>query len=48
MRQLGLEIQHFLRLIQLNLVERRNLMVLLRGNPPEARTSPLQPWLPFA
>ena len=37
-----------LRLLQLNLFERRDLKALLRGDPPQPITSPLQARLQFA
>lgn len=48
MSQLGLGMQQILRLLQLNLFERRDLMALLRGDPPEPTASPLQTRLRFA
>lgn len=48
MSKLGLGMQQILRLLQLNLFERRDLMALLRGDPPEPTTSPLQARLRFA
>lgn len=48
MSKLGLGLQQILRLLQLNLFERRDLMALLRGDPPEPMTSPLQTQLRFA
>ena len=46
--KLGLGMQQILRLLQLNLFERRDLMALLRGGPPQPLTSPLQTRLQFA
>jgi len=46
--QLGLSMQQVLRLLQLNIFERRDLMALLRGDPPEPIISPLQTQLCFA
>ena len=46
--KLGLGMQQILRLLQLNLFERRDLMALLRGDPPQPITSPLQARLQFA
>jgi hypothetical protein len=43
-----LGMQQILRLLQLNLFERRDLMALLRGDPPQPITSPLQARLQFA
>lgn len=40
--RLGKSFQQILRLLQLNLFERRNLMALLRGDPPTPNVSPLQ------
>jgi Transposase DDE domain/Domain of unknown function (DUF4372) len=48
MSKLGLGMQQILRLLQLNLFERRDLMALLRGDPPQPITSPLQARLQFA
>jgi len=48
MSKLGLGMQPILRLLQLNLFERRDLMALLRGAPPDPATSPLQARLQFA
>jgi len=48
MSTLGHGMQQILRLLQLNLFERRDLMALLRGDPPEPMTSPLQTRLRFA
>lgn len=48
MSKLGHGMQPILRLLQLNLFERRNLMTLLRGDPPKPMTSPLQTRLLFA
>jgi putative transposase len=42
MSKLGLGMQQILRLLQLNLFERRDLNALLRGDPPQPRISPLQ------
>jgi hypothetical protein len=47
-RDLRNGLQHILRLLQLNLFERRELPVLLRGDPPEPAASPLQTNLHFA
>ena len=41
-------LQQILRLLQLNLFERRNLLELLRGDPPEPRISPNQTALAFS
>ena len=46
--KLELGMQQILRLLQLNLFERRDLMALLRGDPPQPITSPLQARLQFA
>jgi Transposase DDE domain/Domain of unknown function (DUF4372) len=46
--KLSLGMQPILRLLQLNLFERRDLMALLRGDPPEPLISPLQTRLLFA
>jgi len=48
MSQLGLGMQQILRLLQLNLFERRDLQSLLRGDPPEPKISPLQTQLILA
>jgi hypothetical protein len=48
MSKLGLAMQQILRLLQLNLFERRDLMALMRGDPPPPITSPLQTRLQFA
>jgi hypothetical protein len=40
--KLGLGMQQILRLLQLNLFDRRDLNALLRGDPPEPHISPLQ------
>lgn len=48
MSQLGLGMQQILRLLQLNLFERRDLQSLLRGDPPEPKISPLQTRLQLA
>ena len=48
MSKLGLGMQQILRLLQLNLFERRDLMALLRDYPPQPLTSPLQTRLQFA
>ena len=45
---LGHSFQQILRLLQLNLFERRDLLQLLRGDPPEPLVSPLQGQLKFA
>mgnify|MGYP001819343836 FL=1 len=42
MSKLGLGMQQILRLLQLNLFDRRDLNALLRGDPPEPQISPLQ------
>ena len=42
MSTLGLGMQQILRLLQLNLFERRDLQSLLRGDPPEPKSSPMQ------
>jgi len=39
--KLGLGVQQILRLLQLNLFERCDLMALLRGDPPKPINSPL-------
>ena len=41
-------IQQVLRLLQLNLFERRDLLALLRGDPPEPKVSPDQTALQFS
>lgn len=43
----GSSLQQMLRVLQLNLFERRDLMDLLRGDPPEPKVSPLQENLKF-
>lgn len=48
MSKLGLGMQQILRLLQLNLFERRDLQGLLRGDPPEPKISPLQTRLQLA
>ena len=48
MSKLGLGLQHILRLLQLNLFERRDLQGLLRGDPPVPNTSPMQTRLQLA
>ena len=48
MSKLGLGMQQILRLLQLNLFDRRDLNALLRGDPPEPQISPLQTWLQLA
>ena len=48
MSKLGLGMQQILRLLQLNLFDRRDLNALLRGDPPEPQISPLQTRLQFA
>lgn len=48
MSRLGLGMQPILRLLPLNLFERRDLMAPLRGDPPEPTSSPLQTQLLFA
>lgn len=48
MSKLGLGMQQILRLLQLNLFERRDLNALLRGDPPKPRVSPLQTQMKFA
>jgi putative transposase len=48
MSKLGLGMQQILRLLQLNLFERRDLNALLRGDPPQPRISPLQARLQLA
>lgn len=45
--QLNSSLQQILRLLQLNLFERRDLLALLRGVPPEPRISPAQATLKF-
>ena len=42
MSKLGLGLQQILRLLQLNLFERRDLQSLLRGDPPVPKISPMQ------
>jgi hypothetical protein len=46
--KLGLGLQQILRLLQLNLFERRDLHVLLRGDPPVPNISPMQTRLQLA
>lgn len=46
--QLGSSLQQILRLLQLNLFERRDLQALLRGDPPEPKVSTLQTSLKFS
>jgi len=46
--QLNASLQQILRLLHLNLFERRELMALLRGDPPEPRVSPNQLILRFS
>lgn len=46
--QLNASLQQILRLLQLNLFERRDLMALLRGDPPEPTVSPNQISLCFS
>ncbi|TNG00080.1 MAG: IS4 family transposase, partial [Gammaproteobacteria bacterium] len=46
--KLGLGMQQILRLLQLNLFDRRDLNALLRGDPPEPLISPLQTRLQLA
>ena len=41
-------LQQMLRLLQLNLFERRDLLELLKGDPPEPRISPHQTTLLFS
>ena len=41
-------LQQMLRLLQLNLFERRDLLALLKGDPPEPRISPHQTNLLFS
>ena len=41
-------LQQMLRLLQLNLLERRDLLELLKGDPPEPRISPHQTALLFS
>jgi len=48
MSKLGLGLQQILRLLQLNLFERRDLLCLLRGDPPEPRISQMQTRLQLA
>ena len=48
MSKLGLGMQQILRLLQLNLFDRRDLNALLRGDPPEPQISPLQTRLQLA
>lgn len=45
---IGLSIQQMLRLLHLNLFERRDLLVLLRGDPPDPPDAPMQVRLRFA
>lgn len=46
--RLDSSLQQMLRLLSLNLFERRDLLALLRGDPPEPKVSPLQVTLKFA
>jgi hypothetical protein len=46
--KLGLSLQQILRLLHLNLFERRDLFGLLKGGPPEPLVSPLQTKLCFS
>ena len=46
--QIELSMQQMLRLLQLNLFDRRDLIQLLKGNPPEPPGNPLQARLRFA
>lgn len=46
--QLSISSQQIIRLLQLNLFERRDLMALLKGNPPTPLEKPMQSQLPFA
>ena len=46
--QLGASLQQILRLLQLNLFERRDLQALLRGDPPKPRISTAQTTLRFS
>jgi len=46
--QIGNSLQQMLRLLQLNLFERRNLQALLRADPPEPKISTLQTTLRFS
>ena len=46
--KLGHSFQQILRLLQLNLFERRDLLNLLPGDPPEPLVPPLQGQLKFA
>jgi len=46
--QVGSSLQQMLRLLQLNLFERRDLQALLRGDPPEPKISILQTALQFS
>lgn len=48
MSKLGLGIQAILPLLQLSLFERRDLVGLLRGDPPEPTISPFQARIRFA
>jgi putative transposase len=48
MSKLGLGLQQILRLLQLNLFERRDLQGLLRGDPPVPNISPMQTRLQLA
>ena len=41
-------LQQMLRILQINLFERRDLLELLRGDPPEPRISPNQTALVFS
>jgi putative transposase len=46
--QIELSMQQMLRLLQLNLFDRRDLIQLLKGGPPEPPGNPLQARLKFA
>ena len=46
--KIGRSLQQILRLLQLNLFERRDLQALLRGDPPEPKVSTLQTKLQFS
>jgi len=46
--RIDLSIQQMLRIFQLNLFDRRDLLQLLRGDPPEPPDKPMQVRLRFA
>jgi len=48
MSKFGHGMQYILRLLQLNRFDRRDLMPLLRGDPPKPAIAPLQTRLLFA